>query len=127
MKKTLLAIILIITPFAKASSPKFYEEGTRSTAESSIRFSAIERYNQTSPRGNYRENTHDMDISLLKGKELPRNIQRNMSLNNEKLYYLLCISDRNLQQNNFKRLGGGVFYAIFDAQSQELLKFFRTR
>lgn len=127
MKKTLLAIILIITSFAKASCPHVHDGGTRSTVEASIRFSAVERYNHTSSRGNYREDTHNIDVFLMKGKELPRNIQRNMSLNDEKLYWVVCISDRNFQQNKSNRLGGGVFYAIFDSQTLELLKNFRTR
>lgn len=127
MKKTLLAIILIITPFAKGSCPNVHDGCTRSAVEASIRFSAVERYNQTSSRGDYREGTHNIDVFLMKGKELQRNIQRNMPLNDEKLYWVVCVSDRNFQQNKSNRLGGGVFYAIFDSQTLELLKNFRTR
>ena len=127
MKRILFAIILIATPLAKASSPNIYEDNSRSAVESSIRFSAIERYNQTSPRGNYGENTHNIDVFLLKGKALPRDIQRCVVVNDEELYYIVCISDKKLQSNNSPRTGGGVFYAIFDAHSLELLNSFRTR
>ena len=127
MKRILFAIILNATPLAKASSPNIYEDNSRSAVESSIRFSAIERYNQTSSRENYGENTHNIDVFLLKGKALPSDIQRSMVVNDEELYYIVCISYKKLQPNNSPRLGGGVFYAIFDAHSLELLNFFRTR
>lgn len=100
MKRILFAIILIATPLAKASSPNIYEDNSRSAVESSIRFSAIERYNQTSPRGNYGENTHNIDVFLLKGKALPSFIQECMVVNDEKLYYIVCISYKKLQPNN---------------------------
>lgn len=48
-----------------------------------------------------------------------------MSLQDEKEYYLVCIVDQQLRQS--KPAVGGEFYAVFDAQTRELLRFFRTR
>lgn len=117
-------MILMATALAEASCQKSYDAGIRCTPETSVRSSAIARYNQTSPKGNCREDTHDIDVFLLKGKEFPRFVQRNVSLSDEKSYYLVCISDKRLQS---KPMVGGAFYAIFDAQTLELLQFFRTK
>ena len=66
-----------------------------------------------------------MELSLRKGREMPREVRQNMSLQDEKEYYLVCIGDQKLRQS--KRAVGGEFYAVFGAQTRELIRFFRTR
>lgn len=101
------------------------DAGSPGATKAFVRAAALECYNRSSPKGSYRDDAQMMELSLRKGREMPREVRQNMSLQDEKEYYLVCIGDQKLRQS--KRAVGGEFYAVFDAQTRELIRFFRTR
>lgn len=125
MIKTPLFLLALLAPAGAASCQQPCDAGSPGAPEASVREAALECYNRSSPKGRYRDDAQVMELSLRKGREMPREVRQNMSLQDEKEYYLVCIGDQKLRQS--KRAVGGEFYAVFDAQTRELIRFFRTR
>ena len=128
MIKTPLLLLALLAPAGAASCQQPCDAGSPEAPEApeaSVREAALECYNRSSPKGSYRDDAQVMELSLRKGREMPREVRQNMSLQDEKEYYLVCIGDQQLRQS--KPAVGGEFYAVFDAQTRELIRFFRTR
>lgn len=125
MIKTPLLLLALLAPAGAASCQQPCDAGSPGATEASVRASALACYNRSSPKGSYRDDAQMMELSLRKGREMPRVVRQNMSLEDEKEYYLVCIGDQQLRQS--KPAVGGEFYAVFDAQTRELIHFFRTR